>query len=320
MNDAWCLGFDIGGTRLKAAAISPAHEVLATDTMRVDGTDIQGILALMHRLADDYESRLAARPMAIGVAVPGLVRASEGAAVLPGRGAGLAGFPLVATLTERTGVPTVCLNDGTAAVIGEWRVGAGRGHTDVVCITLGTGVGGGAIVHGTPVGDLERGLGSYLGHLSLEGDGEACVCGNQGCAETLLSANALVGRVRAAIARAVPTTLAELARSRDGVLTFEDIVAGAETGDALCVMTIDRFVRDLSRFLVSIAHVLAPEVIVISGGAAPACAGLLDGVRAHVATRVFALDGMAPRVVISALGDLAGVHGACAEAWRRVGR
>ncbi len=314
----WVLGFDIGGTRLKSAAIGPDQGVLRAGAVLVDGSEFPRVLDQMVRLADASVEDLGGPPQGIGVAIPGLVQADVGAAVLPGRTAGLAGFPLVETLAARFGVPVVCLNDGTAAVLGEWRAGAGRGHRNVACLTLGTGVGGGAIVDGSPVGDLDRGLGSYLGHMSMERDGDPCVCGNTGCAETLLSPNAMVGRVRAAITRAVPTALTDVARAQGGVLTFEDIVDWQRRGDPLCVAVIERFTRDLSRFLVSICHVLAPEVIVVGGGAAQACEDVLVEARALLATHAFVLPGAVPVVAPSTLGDLAGVHGACAEMWRRL--
>ena len=123
----------------------------------------------------------------------------------------------------------LCLNDGQAAAIGEWRSGAGRGFDDLVVVTLGTGVGSGVILSGRPLVGSWPGAGNGIGHMSFDGDGDRCLCGNVGCPETRVSAPAMVAAATAHVARGVASSLAR----HDRTLTFEHIAAAAERHDGL---------------------------------------------------------------------------------------
>ena len=148
-----------------------------------------------------------AAPAASGSAsrCPASSRPRSGRATCRARCSGIEDFPLRETLETEFGVPVRCVNDGAAATLAEWRFGAARGLDDVVGITLGTGVGSGVVVGGRPFETSNLGNGVSVGHFTIQTGGRLCLCGNRGCAETLVSANAVVGRLRDALTRKVPS-------------------------------------------------------------------------------------------------------------------
>ena len=129
-------------------------------------------------------------------------------------------------LEERLGVPVRCVNDGAAATLAEWRFGAARGCQDVVGLTLGTGLGAGVIIGGRPLLSRHLAAAVSFGHATIEVGGRTCLCGNIGCAETLVSANAVVGRMRDYVARKVPSTITDAYEREPGRITFRTLVEG----------------------------------------------------------------------------------------------
>ena len=145
----------------------------------------------------------------MGIAAPGVVEATFGVRNLPGKVPGIEGFPL----REQTGGPPgrgrpLCQRRRGGHARG-WRFGAARGYDDVVGLTLGTGLGAGVILGGRPLASRHLAAAVSFGDATIEVGGRTCLCGNIGCAETLVSANAVVGRIRDYVARKVPSTMTE---------------------------------------------------------------------------------------------------------------
>ncbi|HWM33909.1 MAG TPA: ROK family protein [Pseudolysinimonas sp.] len=308
----WYAGVDVGGTRLKCAVVGTSGEVLARHTEPSAGRAFGDLIDTTTAWIRAQQERMGAGPTGIGVATPGITRLREGPVLLPGRLAGSEGYPLVSRLSTEFGAGAVCLNDGDAAALGEHRFGAARGERRLVVVTLGTGVGGGVLIDGELLGDLETGEGPYLGHIVMDPAGEPCLCGNRGCAETRVSANAVVGRLLAALKRGVPSGLAERFREDPAAIGFEQLTAAARDGDPLAHEVLAGFEEDLVSYLVSLAHLFAPTAIAVGGGVMHASAGFLPRVRAAVRARQFRAPGVPPvRVVRAGSIDFAGARGAC---------
>jgi glucokinase len=245
----------------------------------------------------------------------------RGVVLLPGRLKGLQGFPLVPGLRRALGVPVVAENDGRLSIIAERTYGLARRRRWAVTVTLGTGVGSGVLLDGQVLRDPHLQFGTQLAHIVLDASNDRlCLTGARGTAEMLCSATALASAVRDAIARGVPSRL-EPAYHRDPrAVDFEAITRAAAAGDALCRDELGRWTRRLGWLLVSAVHAYAPEIIILSGGAANAHRLFLRPLQAHVDAHVFRYPrgGRVP-IAVSRLGDHQGALGAAACAWQTVG-
>lgn len=310
----WWLGVDIGGTRTKLGIVNAEGgvrraEVLATthEPFRVIW---ERILAYAIAACDEEG---AAGLRGIGIAAPGIVEPGFGVRNLPGKVQGIEDFPLRARLEERFEVPVRCVNDGAAATLAEWCFGAARGHPDVVGMTIGTGVGVGVVIGGQLLVSRHLGAGISFGHATIETGGRTCLCGNIGCAETLVSANAVVGRMRDAVARKVPSTITVRYEQDPAAITFGALVNAVELGDRVGLEIMAAFQRDLGATVVTAIHAYDPELVVLAGGPMAAAGHFLPQVQAYVDRYAFRYpkDRIVP-VVRAERSDHAGVLGAVA--------
>ena len=281
------VGFDIGGTRLKSGLVQPDGSV---DRPTIDDTSELGFDAVLPLLRDLARAHVAAAdgPLGgIGIALPGIVETTFGSRHLPGKVLGIEGFPLREMLEAEFGVPVRCVNDGAAATLAEWRFGAARGYADVVGLTIGTGVGSGVVVDGHPLETSNLGNGVSIGHFTIQTGGRLCLCGNRGCAETLVSAAAVAGRLREALGRKVPSVHAEAFNADPRSITFRSVLDGVRADDRLSREILDEFVRDLGATVVTAIHAYNPTVVVLAGGPMAGADLFLADVQAYVDRHVF---------------------------------
>ena len=278
------LGFDLGGTQVRAALVE-GGQVLRRAALR---TDVAGgpeaVMEQFLRLGESVADKAA--PVAVGIAAPGPLDTVTGVVdhipTLPG----WEGFALRDRLARAFGLPAVVENDGIAAAQGEWRHGAGRGLAHLVYVTVSTGVGGGVVVDGRLLHG-RRGMAGHVGHMRVAEEGPVCSCGRVGCFEALASGTAF-------------------GRRADG---GAEAVARARQGDPAALALLAEEARLLGRGFASLAHLYAPERIIMGGGVAQAFDLLAPGIRAE-----FDAEAMPPfrtvEIVPAALGDNAGLIGA----------
>jgi len=310
----YLIGFDIGGTRLKSGVVrfdGAVERPTLDDTSRGGFED--AVLPLLYAHARANIDAIGAGCAGIGIALPGIVETSFGSRYLPGKVLGIEGFPLREELEAEFGVPVRCVNDGAAATLAEWRFGAARGIDDVVGLTIGTGVGSGVVVGGRPFETSNLGDGVSVGHFTIETGGRLCLCGNRGCAETLVSADAVAGRLRDALGRRVPSMLAGRFREDPHSIGFPALVEGVRAGDRICTEILAEFRRDLGATIVTAIHAYNPTVVVLAGGPMSAADLFLAEVQAYVGEYAFIFPkGRVVELRVARLGDHAGVLGAAA--------
>ena len=218
-------------------------------------------------------------------------------------------FPLEARLTARLGHPVAVDNDATCATLAEWQAGAAFGASDVVLVTLGTGIGGG-IVSG---GRLVRGANGFAGepgHVVVDPNGPPCVCGRRGCWDRYASGSGLARLAREA---ATGGRLARVvARAGDAeAVRGEHVQFAAREGDHEALVVIDQWAWWVALGLVNLANLLDPEVVVMGGGLTGAVDLVLAPVRRHFADLLYApTHRRHPRIEMAALGEQAGAIGA----------
>lgn len=238
----------------------------------------------------------------IGIGVPGPVKASGTVNRCVNLGWGV--FNVAETLSGLTGLPVKAANDANVAALGEQWMGGGRGHRNVVMVTLGTGVGGGIVVDGRIVAG-SHGTGGEIGHIQVNPDElTPCNCGRRGCLEQYASAT---GIVRVAKRRLVADDMPSVLRQKTN-FSAKTVFDCARSGDQLSREVVDQVAGVLGTALCQLALVTDPGVFVIGGGVSRAGAILLDAVREKYREKAFhsVTD---TEIALAELGNDAGIYG-----------
>jgi glucokinase len=302
------LGFDIGGTFIKAVVLSGSEVVERGETP----VQHESIEALCVQLAD-LKAQLdpGSRARAAGIAVAGLVDKSTGRLTASPHLPSLRNVNARPRFEAALRIPVSVMNDATAASFAEVRFGAARGLLHVLLITAGTGVGGGLVLNGQPY-EGASGFAGEIGHVAVEALGDACACGKHGCLETECGAYYLVGRAQAAIGSGVHTSLAQ-ADPLDAAAIFQ----AARLGDPFAVNLVDRAGLALGRACAMALQILDLERIVIGGGLARSADLLIPRIMSAARARTFGDIFDRASFVAAELGHQAGAIGAAATAMQR---
>jgi glucokinase len=253
----------------------------------------------------------------IGVGAPGPVDAERGIVHTLVNVPGWREVPLARLLARRLRRPCRVDNDVNLVALGEWRFGAGAGSRHLVCLTLGTGVGGGLVFDGR----LYRGAGGAageLGHMVMDPDGPRCGCGRRGCFETLVSAPAVVRLAREAMRRG-HGPLTALTRAAGGRLTSQLVGRAARAGDARARRVWHTIGRRLGLGLANVVNLLNPDRIVIGGGVAKNWPLFAPRLKATLRAEAMEVSVRGVRVVRARFADQAGVLGAAVLVWEGFG-
>jgi glucokinase len=306
--DEVILALDIGGTWTRAAAISAHGEVLGSVKERTrshlaGASIIEASAGLLTRVAAQVDRSV----RGVGVSTTGPVDPMTGVLFRPpNTGPGLEGLRLGDGLSDALGLPVVVDRDTNAAALAEQRYGAGRGTTNLVYVTVSTGVGGSVILDDRLLRGAS-GVAGELGHISVSPDGPVCGCGRTGCLEAIAAGPALA----AAAAQALDSGLPSQLRQHDNrPLTGEQVAAAAAAGDQLARTVLLAARAAVASAAVDLVNVFNPERLVLGGSV---ILGNLDWVtEAHRAVSEQALEPArsGAEVVVAGLGDEGGLLGA----------
>ncbi len=300
------VGIDLGGTFIKGALIDEQGNLLVKDEVPTEASNgAQWILKRIEELTLQLivqSSTKRSEVVGLGIGIPGFIDPSRGLAeeVI---NIGWHDVPVIAPLQTALDMPVYMENDANLAALGEAWVGAGRGYRNALCITLGTGVGGGVIINGKVL-QGESHMAGEIGHFVLDPDGAPCNCGHRGCLETVSSATGVVRLARERIEQGEQTEI------QKANLTAATVFAAADRGDRVAQAIVHEAAETLGRGLAIAANLINPDVIVIGGGMARAGETLFTPVR--LAFQAYALRRVAQAVTLvpASLGNDAGVVGA----------
>ena len=306
------LGIDLGGINIAAAVVDESGHILGRDsrpTPHAPGEVVADHMAAAARAAAGQAGVSLEEIASVGVGSPGAIDPQAGM-VINWYNLGFDHVPLSALLAQRLGLEVFLENDANAAALGEYAAGAGKGSTSMVAITLGTGVGGGAVLGGKLYTGFNY-AGMEVGHFVLEYNGRPCKCGRRGCFESYCSATALIKRTREEMQRHPDSLLWQAAGgSLDRVEGRTSFDAMAQ-GDPVAKAVVDEYASYLGCGVASLVNILQPEVFCIGGGVANAGETLLTPVRAIVEREDYARNSLRRcRVVRAQLGNDAGIIGA----------
>lgn len=311
------IGIDLGGTAIKGGLVTASGEVLSkghTLTEADGGPDhvIARIAGQIELFKAEAESRgfIVSR---VGVGAPGILSHKKGVVIAPPNLPGWRNVPIVKRLADASGLQVNLENDANNAAYAEFIRGAGRGSSNMVLLTIGTGIGGGVILDGRLFRGAFENAGE-LGHTIVQAGGRLCGCGQRGCLEAHASATSLTARAVELIERGRPSTLAEILRER-GALDARDIATAVAAGDLTALEAWNETCRFLAIACINIQHAFNPERIVFAGGLSETGPLLKDAIAAAYRDEASRILGDPPEIRLAELGNDAGFVGAALSAF-----
>lgn len=305
---------DMGGTNLRLAIIDAEGKIL--HRVKTATPQTGRAVDIIHAIAEAAEKCRAKvgediTVKAFGAAVPATINALDGIVLKAPNIPGLDGFQFSAALSNEISLPVILENDANAAAIGEQTFGAARGFQDAICVTLGTGVGGGIIINGKVLRGVD-GTAGEIGHICVEPFGAPCGCGSRGCLEQYSSATAVVRLLRELEDKYPHSSLYKKTH-----VTSADVYQAGKKDDALAIEVFRQMGFYLGIALAGLINVLNPEVIVIGGGASASWDLLIPNVEREIMRRAWREPAERAKLVHARLGDDAGILGAAQQAFQK---
>lgn len=309
MDKKYVVGVDLGGTKIYTALVDLDGNMIKEITVKTEAH--KGDKAVLDKLISTIDTVLEGTDInevkAIGVGSPGPLDIKKGLIVytpnLPFKN-----FNIVQPIKEKYNIPTYLDNDANAATLGEFMFGAGKGSTNMVYVTVSTGIGGGAIINGS----LFRGSTANaleIGHTTVMKGGPRCGCGNTGCAEAVASGTAIMKRGREAVESKVETSL----KNYDEV-TAKEVFIEAEKGDKVSQDILNDALSYLGITIANIANSFDPDKIVMGGGVSQAGNIVFEKIDYEMERRCLKIIYDNCKIEKAVLGGKAGVLGAAALA------
>lgn len=300
----YTIGIDIGGTKIAIGVYTIDGKNIISLTLPTIGQ--QGPSEIIRRIIESTKSLIVEAGLSlnnclgIGIASPGPLDIKEGVVYNPPNLPGWNRIPLVKLLEEAFSLPVFLENDANAALIGEWVSGVGKGYSNLVYITVSTGVGASMIIDNHILRGKNGGAGEF-GHTIVDINGPICNCGNRGCIEAYASGTAIEKKVKEAVRKGLLPTW---------VKTATDLAITAESGNIIAKEILTESFRMLGIGIVNLIHLYNPERIIIGGGVSNTGKILFDTVNEVVMNKSFDLFKKELTIVPAGLGNEVGVVGA----------
>ena len=299
VEDKKYIGIDIGGSAVKTGLVDENGNVLVKSETFIDLSGehervIDTAIRSVKELAEAHDIDLGSIS-GIGVAAPGSIDTSKGEVVIgEGNVPNWKGTKVREILEAEFGLPVYLANDGNCVALAEAWKGAGRGFDNVLCVVIGTGIGGG-IVSGGVLIEGERGFGGEIGHIVTHASGKQCKCGLKGCFERYASTSALIE---------------DAVKVNDNWSSGRAIFKDANDGDERALELIDNWTDEAVNGIAGLVHLLNPKKVIIGGGVSAQKELVVDAIRAKLLKMVMPdfLDGLT--VEGAALVNDAGMIGA----------
>ncbi|MBX5483168.1 MAG: ROK family protein [Myxococcaceae bacterium] len=302
------LGIDLGGTYARAAVVDADGRVeAATKIALVDRAPGAVVEAIARATADAISA--GGRVERCGVGVAGMLEGDTGV-VANAPNLGWRDVPFGTLLAERLGRPVRVVNDLSAAAWGEFRVGAGRGASEVLVVFVGSGVGSAIITGGRLVRGASNSAGEF-GHVKVVSEGgRRCGCGQHGCLEAYAGGHSLIAQMGEVLAQGIPSMLHELSGGDPARLTPVLLEQAAQQGDPAAKEIYDRATGHLALAIANLVTVLNPQFLILGGGVLSRCPGIIQRIRQGVAGHATVVSQHALTITEGALGDDSGIIGA----------
>lgn len=303
------LGIDLGGTNVALGIVNEDGKIMLKKSIETRVQD--GFESVVKRISKASLELInsAGGVDRIGIGSPGSIEHSKGFVRFSPNFPGWIDVPLGPEIEKRVGVKISLENDANAFVMGEKWFGKGKGYTDIIGITLGTGVGGGVISNGRLLRG-STGIGAELGHIVVEPNGYLCGCGNHGCLETIASATGISRLAKEWKERYPQNTLKDF--------SAKSVMDAARDQDPLGLKVLERVSTALGIAIGNLIHIFNPQIIVIGGGVSLAGNVLLSAVKKRTRENVMRSFWGTYEIVLSDLVDDAGIYGAASMGFEEI--
>ena len=308
----YSIGVDLGGTNIVAGVVDENYRIVATAKCKTNmprpAESILEDIAVVSREAMKKAGLSMNQASFIGIGSPGTCNTATGV-VEYANNLDFVNVPVGPIMHEKLGLPVYIENDANAAALGEAKAGAAKGADSCICITLGTGVGGGIIIDGKIYSGFNH-AGAEIGHTVIVTNGESCTCGRQGCWEAYASATALIRQTRAAMEKHPESKMWKIAgrlESVSGLTAFDAMRAGDAVGTAV----VEQYIAYVACGVTNMINIFQPEIVCIGGGISKEGETLLAPLRKHVQAECYNRHSeRQSKICVATLGNDAGVIGA----------
>ncbi len=321
----YAVGCDLGGTNLRVGVVNIKSgrvvHLQSVPTLAKEGHE--AVITRMVNLINNVIQRCEfnkSEICGVGIGVPGVLNPDKGLVIfLPNFHGNWHGIHLGKLISSRIGLSVRLMNDVRSITFGEWKYGAGKGVSTMVCFAIGTGIGGGVVINDNLVMGF-NGTAGELGHTIINPNGPQCGCGNHGCLETYASGPAIAAMGIKAVMQGRTTLIGEMVDFDLNMITPEVIAKAAAQGDRIAKEIYDYVGGIIGIAVVNISVSIGPEIIVVGGGVATAGELLLEPIRKTIRERIFVMPKEKIKVVPAELGDKAGILGSAKWADMKLGQ
>lgn len=309
MTHSYAIGVDLGGTTLRVGIVDHLGSVTEKKVSDVQG----GAVAIKEQIAFHVRELIKNKnqdPIAIGIGLAGQIDATTGNVIFAPN-LQWKNVSIQHALQQDLGLPVLVTNDVRAATWGEWQFGAGKGCQDLVCIFVGTGIGGGIVSQGQVMSGATNSAGE-IGHMIIEMGGNACACGQQGCLEAYASGWAIAKLAKESIQKDPQQgkTIFELAGGKLEQVSSREVAIAYKSADPLATTIINGAIRALIAGTTNIVNLFNPKMVLFGGGVVKGMPELIEPVRKGVMCSALASATKNLEIHSGNLGDDAGIIGA----------
>lgn len=306
------VGIDLGGTNIVAGVVDEKYNIIATAKTKTNcprpEKEIADDMAKMAVQAVENAKLTMDDIEWIGIGTPGIANSQTGI-IEYSNNLGFNNTPMVKYIKEKIDKPVFIENDANAAAYGEYVAGAAKGAKNAVCITIGTGIGGGIIIDGK-IYSGSNFAGAEIGHTVIEVDGVPCSCGRKGCFEAYSSATGLIRMTKEAIAENPDCIMAKMANEK-GKVTARTSFDAMRAGDKAAKKVVDKYIKYLAAGITNAINIFQPDILCIGGGVCNEGDPLLLPVKELVKKEIYTRNSKNnAEIVIAKLGNDAGIIGA----------
>lgn len=307
------IGIDLGGTNIVAGVVDENYNIISKASTKTN------LPRPEKEIADDMakvsvqavkEAGISMEQIEwVGIGTPGIANSEKGI-IEYSCNLGFNNTPMVEYIKKSIDKPVFIENDANAAAYGEYVAGAAKGAKNAVCITLGTGVGGGIIIDGK-IYSGSNFAGAEIGHTVIEVDGPQCACGRKGCVEVFSSATGLIRMTKEAMEADKDSVMHKITAERKGKVTARTSFDAMRMGDKTAKAVVDKYIKYLAAGITNTINIFQPDILCIGGGVCNEGDPLLLPVKELVKQEVYTKN--SPKnteIVIAKLGNDAGIIGA----------
>ncbi len=306
------VGIDLGGTNIAAGVINEDFEIVSLAKTKTNlprpAREICGDMVSVTKGAIESAGLEINDIESVGIGTPGIANSDSGV-IEYSCNLGFENVEMEKMFRQKLNLPVYIENDANAAAYGEYVAGAAKGAKDAVCITLGTGVGGGIIIDGKIYSGFNY-AGAEIGHMVIDVDGPQCTCGRKGCFEVFSSATGLVRMTQEAMDRNTDSIMHKMAEEYGKVsarLAFEAMRKGDKTAKEV----VDKYIKYLAAGITNTINIFQPDILCIGGGVCNEGDHLLVPMKEIVEREVYTRNSSKnTEIVIAKLGNNAGLIGA----------